>query len=237
MRKADLPAAASELLTARERRESEKLVTDWEQEKRRLGDALALMTLDVSAMSGPKWAHRFVIAVRPVVEDSSLLFYGPRLASLWELPETPDHSIPMTAQLPTRYLPGIHERLYRRDSFQRSRPDAGRGRTRGRRTGALPSSVCPLEPRPEPCAAFCARRVQLPRGRHTVRRKCIEQHAEHNEQRDIAHHLDKASREAAPEAIGHPHCSGSRARQSRRLAEPAQKAARGGCVRVVKVDA
>ena len=50
MRKADLPAAASELLTARERRESERLVTDWEQEKRWLGDALALMTLDVSAM-------------------------------------------------------------------------------------------------------------------------------------------------------------------------------------------
>ncbi|HEY1432901.1 MAG TPA: hypothetical protein VGF39_14940 [Stellaceae bacterium] len=49
MRKADLPAAESELLAARERRESEKLVTDWEQEKRRLGDALALMTLDVSA--------------------------------------------------------------------------------------------------------------------------------------------------------------------------------------------
>src|SRR4051794_17335436 len=105
MRKADLPAAASELHTARERRESEKLVTDWEPETRRLEDALALMTLDVSAMSGPKWAHRFVIAVRPVVEDSSLLFYGARLASLWELPETPDHSIPMTAQLPTRYVP------------------------------------------------------------------------------------------------------------------------------------
>ena len=34
-----------------------------------------------------------------------MLFYGARLASLWELPETPDHSIPMTAQLPTRYLP------------------------------------------------------------------------------------------------------------------------------------
>jgi hypothetical protein len=44
------------------------------------------MTLDVSAMSGPKWGHRFVIAVRPIVEDSSLLFYGARLASFWELP-------------------------------------------------------------------------------------------------------------------------------------------------------
>jgi hypothetical protein len=71
-----LHAAASELHTARERRESEQLITDWEQETRRLGDALALMTLDISVMSGPKWAHRFVMAVRPVVEDPSLLFYG-----------------------------------------------------------------------------------------------------------------------------------------------------------------
>jgi hypothetical protein len=29
-------------------------LTDWEQETRRLGDALALMTLDISVMSGPK---------------------------------------------------------------------------------------------------------------------------------------------------------------------------------------
>ena len=36
----------------------------------RLNDARHL------GMSGPKWAHRFVMAVRPVVEDSSLLFYG-----------------------------------------------------------------------------------------------------------------------------------------------------------------
>jgi hypothetical protein len=105
MGKADLSVAASELSYGRERRESEQLVTDWEHETRRLGDALALMTLDVSAMSGPKWAYRFIIAVRPVVENSSLLFYGARLASLWELPERPDQSVPMSAQLPTRYAP------------------------------------------------------------------------------------------------------------------------------------
>jgi hypothetical protein len=105
MRNTGLPSAASELLTPQERRDSEKLITDWEQETRRLGHALALMTLDVSIMSGPKWAHRFVIAIRPVVDDSSFLFYGAKLASLWDLPERPDHSIPMTAQLPTRYVP------------------------------------------------------------------------------------------------------------------------------------
>ena len=45
MQKADLPAVARELLTARERRESEQLVADWEQETRRLGDALAMRNL------------------------------------------------------------------------------------------------------------------------------------------------------------------------------------------------
>jgi hypothetical protein len=102
----------------RERRESEQVITDWEQETRRLGHALALMTLDTSAMASPKWAYRFIIAVGPVVEDWSFLFYGARFASLMELPETADRSIPMVAQLPARYVPvftngGIASRLSR----------------------------------------------------------------------------------------------------------------------------
>ena len=74
-------------IAARERRETEQLITDWKRETRQLGHALALMTLDVSAMTGPKWAHRFIIAVDPVVENSSLLFYGARFASLLGVPE------------------------------------------------------------------------------------------------------------------------------------------------------
>ena len=92
-------------IAARERRETEQLITDWKRETRQLGHALALMTLDVSVMTGPKWAHRFIIAVDPVVEDSSLLFCGARFASLLGLPETPNHSIPIVVQLPTQYIP------------------------------------------------------------------------------------------------------------------------------------
>jgi hypothetical protein len=92
-------------LGAQERRESERLITDWEAETRRLGRALARMTLDTSAMTGPKWAHRFIIAVNPVVEDSSFLFYGAKLAFLMELAERPDHSALMIAQLPAQYVP------------------------------------------------------------------------------------------------------------------------------------
>jgi hypothetical protein len=113
MPKTNLPAPAGELLkppqtsaaAARERRVSERLITDWEQETRRLGNALALMTLDVSAMAGPKWAYRFVIAIAPIVEDSSFLFCGESFASLMELPEAPGHSVPSVAQLPAQYVP------------------------------------------------------------------------------------------------------------------------------------
>ena len=115
MVKANSPVGASELreaqnvsvvAAAQERRVTEQLITDWEQETRRLRDAVALMTLDVAVMTGPKWAHRFIMAIsRPVVENSSLLFYGPGLAALLELPNTPEHSVPILAQLPARFVP------------------------------------------------------------------------------------------------------------------------------------
>jgi hypothetical protein len=51
-----LPDAPHErvLGAARERREFEQLITDWERETRQLGHALALMTLDVSVMTAPE---------------------------------------------------------------------------------------------------------------------------------------------------------------------------------------
>ena len=92
------------LSAGRERRVTEQLIIDWQEETRRLGHALAFMTLDASAMTGPKWAHRFIIAVNPVVEHSSLLFYGAGFASLLGLPPEPDKSVPIPAQLPARYV-------------------------------------------------------------------------------------------------------------------------------------
>ena len=89
----------------RERRVTEQLINDWQEETRRLGHALAFMTLNTSAMTGPKWAHRFIIAVNPMVEHSSLLFYGAGFASLLGLPPEPDKSVPISAQLPARSCP------------------------------------------------------------------------------------------------------------------------------------
>ena len=90
---------------APERRESEKVITDWEEETRRLGRALALMELDFSSMSGPRWAHRFIISVGRVAEDCVLLFYGAKFGALMGLPANPEYSVPMMAHLPARYVP------------------------------------------------------------------------------------------------------------------------------------
>jgi len=46
-----------------ERREAERAITEWEEERRHLGRELALMTLNTSDMVGKKWSHRFIIAV------------------------------------------------------------------------------------------------------------------------------------------------------------------------------
>jgi len=106
--RADDPLAPSREgtpIAVSERRETERAITDWEEERRRLGHQLALMTLNVSEMAGEKWAYRFIIAVDPVVEYCALLFCGSKFAAMMGLPEKPDHSVPMVQQLPPRYVP------------------------------------------------------------------------------------------------------------------------------------
>ena len=90
---------------ARERRESEQVIADWQAELRRLSHVLALLTLNTSEMTTEKWAYRFIVALRPAVEDCTLLFYGAKFAALLELPDKPDHFVPMVEQLPARYVP------------------------------------------------------------------------------------------------------------------------------------
>jgi len=88
-----------------ERRGAERAISDWEEERRRLGRELALMTLNTSEMVSEKWSHRFIIAVGPTVEYSSFLFYGAKFAALMGLPDKANHTIPMVQQLPARYVP------------------------------------------------------------------------------------------------------------------------------------
>jgi hypothetical protein len=110
---------------ARERREAERLITDWKQETTQLGRALALMTLDVSAMPSEKWAHRFIISLRPVVEDCVLLFYGAKFAALMELPEKARSFRPYGRAIAGEVCAGIHEGVHRCGVAERTRPAAG----------------------------------------------------------------------------------------------------------------
>jgi hypothetical protein len=89
----------------RERREAERLIADWEDETRRLSHVLALLTLKTSEMTTEKWANRFIVALRPAIEDCTFLFYGATFAALLELPEKATPSVPMVEQLPARYVP------------------------------------------------------------------------------------------------------------------------------------
>jgi hypothetical protein len=94
-----------EAIAPQERRDSERVIKDWQWETRRLGRALALIDLNVAEMTGEKWANRFVIAISAAPEDCALLYYGAKFAALMELPVTLDHAAPVVAHLPARYVP------------------------------------------------------------------------------------------------------------------------------------
>jgi hypothetical protein len=88
------------VLTGRERRESERAIAYWEKKIERLGKSATVAALDLADMNMPDWSHRFVIAVDPVVENSSLLLYGAEFAKLLELPPKGTPHVPMVRQLP-----------------------------------------------------------------------------------------------------------------------------------------
>ena len=94
-----------------ERREAERAITEWEEERRRLGRELALMTLNTSDMMGKKWSHRFIIAVGPTVEYSSFLFYGAKFAALMGLPDKHyPHGPTATGEIRAGVHQGLHQR-------------------------------------------------------------------------------------------------------------------------------
>jgi hypothetical protein len=55
-------------------------------------------------MRSGAWSNRFVICAEAVVNELAFLIYGSRFAKLLELPERPTRGIPITRQLPGRYL-------------------------------------------------------------------------------------------------------------------------------------
>lgn len=98
--------AEEEQLTGRERRESERAIRYWEKKIQQLGKAATVAALDLGDINTPAWSHRFVIAVDPVVENSSLLLYGSDFAKLLDLPPKGTPHVPMVRQLP-RHLSSV----------------------------------------------------------------------------------------------------------------------------------
>jgi hypothetical protein len=86
----------------RERRESERAIAYWERKATQLGTAPTIGALDLGAIETMDWGHRFVIAVDPVVADSSLLLYGVTFARLAGLPVKSAPHVPLALQLPRR---------------------------------------------------------------------------------------------------------------------------------------
>jgi hypothetical protein len=94
------------MLTGRERRESERAIRYWETKIEKLGRSATVAALDLAQINTPDWSHRFVIAVDPVVENSSLLLYGSDFAKLLDLPPKGTPHVPMVRQLP-RHLSNV----------------------------------------------------------------------------------------------------------------------------------
>ena len=102
----DIPRAngtARAVSPGRDRRETERVISYWESKLKALGGEVTVAALDLPDIGTPEWAHRFLIAVDPQVERSSLVLYGARFADLLHLPETPRPDRPMLRQLPSRY--------------------------------------------------------------------------------------------------------------------------------------
>src|SRR5712692_1511153 len=89
--------------TGRDRREAERVMLYWERKLAELGDGVTIAALDLGSTNSRDWSNRFLIAVDPVFERSSLLLYGPKFARLLHLPEQARPDMPMLRQLPQRY--------------------------------------------------------------------------------------------------------------------------------------
>lgn len=89
--------------TGRDRREAERVMAYWEAKLSELGGEVTVAGLDLNRINSKDWSNRFLIAVDPVIERSSLVLYGPKFAQLLHLPPQARPDLPILRQLPRRY--------------------------------------------------------------------------------------------------------------------------------------
>ncbi len=87
----------------RDRREAERVMAYWDNKLHELGGEVTVAGLDLNRINTREWSNRFLIAVDPVIERSSLVLYGPKFAQLLHLPPQPRPDLPILRQLPRRY--------------------------------------------------------------------------------------------------------------------------------------
>jgi hypothetical protein len=90
--------------TGRDRREGERLLTFWDSKLAEFGDGITITALDLTNINSRDWSNRFLITVDPVIERSALIMYGSKFAGLLEMPAQPRADLPLTRQLPRRYV-------------------------------------------------------------------------------------------------------------------------------------
>ena len=90
---------------AGELRDTELAISFWRRKASEFGGPPPLTAFDFSRKICGAWSYRFGICSDVVVGELSFLIYGSRFARLLELPEQPISGVPITRQLPGRYLP------------------------------------------------------------------------------------------------------------------------------------
>jgi len=86
-----------------ERREVDRTIKFWQQNLSKADNHPLLAKFDFSGMKGD-WGHRFLICSDQNVENAAFVAYGVRFAKLLKLPKRVTAIIPLSRQLPERYL-------------------------------------------------------------------------------------------------------------------------------------
>jgi len=105
---------------AGELRDTELAISFWRQKASESDGLPPPSAFDFSRIIGGAWSYRFVLCVDVVVGELSFLIYGSRFAKLFELPEEPISGVPISRQLPGRYLPLFTEGC--RDAIAQAAP-------------------------------------------------------------------------------------------------------------------
>jgi hypothetical protein len=88
----------------RERRDVQRMIDVWQQNRSADGSPPLLAKFDFSRMKGD-WAYRFLICSDPTVANSVFALYGPKFAQQFALPDKATSSTPAIDQIPERYRP------------------------------------------------------------------------------------------------------------------------------------